>query len=54
MNAYVNYFDSDGARARAAIKADDIRDEEFVVQYNSYPDHWKMSRWEAQRATATS
>lgn len=48
MNAYVNYFDSDGARARAATKANDIRDDEFVVQYSSSPDHWKMSRWEAQ------
>jgi len=44
----VNYFESDGARARAKIKADDIRDDEFVVQFSSSPDDWKMGEFEAQ------
>ena len=49
MKAYVNYFDTDGARARAAIRSDDIRDNETVVQFNSSPGHWTMGLFEAER-----
>ena len=48
MKAYVNYFDTDGARARVAIHADDIRDHETVVQFSNSPEHWKMGRFEAE------
>ena len=48
MKAYVNYFDTDGARARAKLHSDDIRDEETVVQFNDSPEHWKMGLLEAQ------
>jgi hypothetical protein len=48
MKAYVNYFDTDGARARAKVQWDDIRDDETVVQFNKTPDHWKMGLIEAQ------
>jgi hypothetical protein len=48
MKAYVNYFDTDGARARVAIHADDIRDHETVVQFSDSPEHWKMGRFEAE------
>lgn len=48
MNAYVNYFDTDGARTRADLQADDIRDDEMVVQFNESPHHWKMGLVEAQ------
>lgn len=48
MKAYVNFFDENGARARANIKADDIRDDELVVQFSPSPDHWKMGEFEAR------
>jgi hypothetical protein len=48
MKAYVNYFDTDGARARVAIHVDDIRDNEAVVQFSNSPEHWKMGRHEAE------
>lgn len=48
MNAYVNYFDTDGARARANLQAGDIRDDETVVQFSESPHHWKMGLSEAQ------
>jgi hypothetical protein len=48
MKAYVNYFDTDGARARVAIHADDIRDDETVVQFSNSPEHWKMGRFEVE------
>jgi len=48
MKAYVNYFDTDGARARANLKQDDIRDDETVVQFSPNPNEWKMSRGEAE------
>jgi len=48
MKAYVNYFDTDGARARATLLSDDIRDDETAVQFNNSPDHWKMGMVEAQ------
>lgn len=44
----MNYFDTDAQRARAAIKFDDIRDGETVVQFNDSPEHWKMGLVEAQ------
>jgi hypothetical protein len=47
MKAYVNYFDSDGARARAKLNQDDIRDDEMIVQFNPSP-LWKTSRIEAE------
>lgn len=48
MRAFVNYVDTDGARARKAMNVDDIRDDEMVVQYSQSPEHWKMSEWEAR------
>lgn len=48
MSAYVNYFDTDVARARAAIKDETIGDDEFVVQYSVSPETWKMGHVEAQ------
>ena len=47
MKAYVNYYDTDGARARETVKADDIRDDEVVVQFNADPNQLKLSQWEA-------
>jgi hypothetical protein len=48
MKAYVSYFDTDGARARVATHADDIRDNETVVQFSNSPEHCKMGRLEAE------
>ena len=48
MKAYVNYFDTEGAIARVAIHADDIRDDETVVQFSNSPEPWKMGRFEAE------
>jgi len=46
-DAYVNWVESDGAKAREILKVDDIRDDELVCQFSAAPEHWKMSEWEA-------
>jgi hypothetical protein len=48
MKAYVNWVESDGAKAREILKVDDIRNDETVVQFNAPPNLWKMSRMEAE------
>lgn len=51
MKAYVNYFDSDGVRARAETGDESIRDDECVIQYNPSPI-WKTGLFEAQNNCA--
>ena len=48
MKAYVNWVESDGAKAREILKVDDIRDDELVCQFSASPENWKMGEQEAR------
>jgi hypothetical protein len=48
MKAYVNWFESDAKKARAATGDQTIRDGAVTVQFNPSPEHWLMSETEAR------